>query len=149
MLTKISSFCQIKLVPESLLVLDIDETILKYKHEDAYIDASWWAAKKKHFYDKYGDDTIANTKAFHDWIEHISNTYPIHTDEKGLTKLFNDATLMNIKIICLTARSSFLQKITLMHLEHLKIPVNKIYFSGPTKKYVILNQMNAVKSMNA
>jgi hypothetical protein len=141
MLRKISSFCQVKLVPKSLLVLDIDETILKYKHGDTYIDRSWWSAKRQHFFDEHCDEKIAKTKAFEYWIDHIYSTYPIHTDKDGLMKLFNDATDMNIDIIFLTARSQFLKKITLHHLNYLDIPINKIYFSGGTKKHDVLSNL--------
>lgn len=141
MLTKISSFHQVKLVPKSLLVLDIDETILKYKHDDAYIDRLWWTNKKNHFFNEYNDHSIANKKAFYYWICHIYKTYPIHTDKEGLTKLLNDANIMNIDIIFLTARSHFLKKITLNHLDYLNIPVGKIYFSGVTKKHDVLSNL--------
>lgn len=128
MLTKISSFGQVSLVHRALLVLDIDETILKYKHGDSYVNKNWWTSRREHLYGKYGDQSIANKRAFHHWIKHIHNTLPEHTDEDGLKNLLKRATELEMNTIFLTARSPFLAKITKQHLAHLNIPDIQIFF---------------------
>lgn len=134
----IRTFRNVDLQYGSLLVLDIDETILKYSG----ICEQWW---KEHFdtnYAKYGNYDDADNACVKDWQEHIKYEYPVHTDEDGFFDLIERANNLNCKVIIVTARDHGIKNITYEHLHHLGIRDIDVYFaSGGNKGHMIDNVM--------
>lgn len=152
MYTSISTFSQIILKPNSLLVLDIDETTLKFPFGGTYIDADWWKHHFDHYYSLNHDFDFADNKAYEKWLEHIHSVQPEFTDKKGLMDLLELANTMNIPVIFLTARPFSLANITITHFESLGIINKQIYYAGnidkgTTLKNIILTQYSLVQNV--
>lgn len=137
MYTIIKSFYQVELEEKCLLVLDIDETVLKYKD----INRKWWDNKLAYYYNIYNDYRIADSHAFEDWKAYIHDNLPEHTDEDGIFDLIDRAEKLNCDIIFLTARSYYLDKITEAHLSHLGIHEQIVHYATGKNKGILLNEI--------
>lgn len=127
MIIHISSFNQVELIPRSLLVFDIDETILSF--ED--IDEGWWKKKFSKHYNQTQDYDLADELSLKEWITYIENIKPQLLDQINFIKLLNLAKETNCEIIILTARKKFLFDATISHLTHCNINIDceSIYFN--------------------
>lgn len=105
----ITSFDQVKMIPNSLYVLDIDETTIKYKwkYDDhiPHINIKWWENVNDNLLSIYHDQTHVDIIAEYLWERHISTTDPIHTDKTGFDFLLQFIENNNCQLIFLTARS--------------------------------------------
>jgi hypothetical protein len=117
-ITKIQSFSEIKVPTNSLIVLDIDETVVRYDN----IDRHWW----KHTFDKYyqscGDYDTADEFCTQAWIAYISNATPKHVDRSGFFDLlYRIQTTVGCNVVMITARDKTLTDLTINHLNQLQI----------------------------
>lgn len=126
MLRHITKFNQIPIIPNSLIVLDIDETIIKFDK----INEKWW----KNTFDKHYLATnkydIADNLSLKEWISYVTITNPILVDNE-IHNWINSTKKLNCELILLTARNTNLQDITLSHLNFVNLNFNKeqIYFN--------------------
>ncbi len=127
MITPINYFNQIQLVPNSLIVFDIDETIISF--ED--INKGWWKRTIAKYYTQTNDYDLSNELSLNEWITHISNLKPQLLDEVNFINLIRQAKELNCPIIMLTARKKFLFDITIAHITYCKIDIDSdsIYFN--------------------
>lgn len=127
MITNITKFEQITIVPNSLVVFDIDETLLKFDG----IDMKWWKNKFNKYYKLTQNYDLAENMSHSDWIKIISNCDPELVDDK-IHDFIDSLYENNCKIILLTARNEILRIATNEHIDKLNLNVDKnnIYFNG-------------------
>ena len=119
----IKNYDEIIILEKSLIILDLDENIIKFP----FINNSWWDKTKKAY--ELIDPNTADQRAYNDWY-HIIKTYnPSILDEYQFSLLINKIVKSNSKIIIVTARDESLKEITKKHLNKCKIYINEIYYS--------------------
>ncbi len=103
----ISKFEQITIIPSSLVVFDIDETLLKFDG----IDQKWWRNKFNKYYTLTKNYDLADSMSHSDWIKIVKIAEPELVD--GKIHDFIDLLYENdCKIILLTARNEILHLCT-------------------------------------
>jgi hypothetical protein len=137
MFDAIQSFDSVQLMQDCLVVIDIDETVLRYKYDAShYIGAEWWKMRFEYHYKLSGDYDAAEKSAYNEWHEIISTTQPEHTDVAGFMRLIERVDCMSGIIIFLTARRGDDWLITETHLKQLSVPRYVIHYTddGPKGK---------------
>jgi hypothetical protein len=125
MIIPVHSFCQIKLIPGALVVLDIDETLLTYSN----LSPKWWQDEIKKHYLETNDQAIAEKKALCHWKSLVRTSLPVSLDTNNRTTFIDNLYKMGCELIFLTARDDDLADITRSHLSALNIYNDqKIYF---------------------
>lgn len=125
--TTITKFEQITIIPSSLVVFDIDETLLKFDG----IDQKWWRNKFNKYYTLTKNYDLADSMSHSDWIKIVKIAEPELIDDK--IHDFIDLLYENdCKIILLTARHEILKETTIEHIDKINLNVNKdnIYFNS-------------------
>lgn len=119
---EINSFKNVNITPNSLVICDIDDTVLKYD----FIHKEWW---------EYNN--------LSDWVSKVYTQTPKHTDESGFFEMIDKINNSNSKLIFITARNSNLKNITHLHLESINININNhdVYFSHPYSKGIYLKRL--------
>lgn len=119
------------IVENSLIVLDIDDTIMTF---DA-IDDDWMREKFISFYNETGSVEMAKEKTIACWKEHMEVNMPRITDENGIKKIFEVAKKTNSCVKFLTARNNSLENLTKKQFNDLKIEnSNNIHFTNEGSK---------------
>lgn len=127
MINNIVNYDEIKLIPNSLLVFDIDETILKFPN----IHQQWWEFNYNEHY-RFYEINHAKKLVLNKWINIVSNVQPKILDDLCFRNLVENAINMNCKIIYLTARDKeLLADITQKNLNSCNITfdIDDIYYS--------------------
>ena len=126
-----------------LLVFDIDETILTYKN----INNEWWKNKLEYYYKLTNNYELSEDFVMKDWIIHIHETEPQHTEINSFNELLNFINIINknnniIDIKFLTARDDVLKNITIKHLQKFLPQKNiNISFTNGTNKSAYLQNI--------
>lgn len=122
----INSFNQIEIIPNSLVVFDIDETLIKFDG----IDFKWWKNKFNKYYKMTHNNNLADKLANQDWIKIIQMVQPELVDEQ-IHQFIQQLREANCEIILLTARNEIIRELTLQHLSGLNFNFdsNKIFFN--------------------
>lgn len=145
---KIDTFKNLQLKQNSLLVLDIDETILTYSG----ICNQWWKDHFNKYYTKHNDYDRAEKESNADWKEYISTRYPLHTDKEGFFDLMERAKSLNCKTIFVTARDADLEQLTHKHLQYLGIDLvvslADVYFTSGNNKGITIEKVIANNTYN-
>jgi len=126
----IKNYNEIEILPKSLVILDLDETIIRFP----YITAKWWENTKKAY--ELIDEKTADTRAYNDWLYIINKYSPSLLDEYQFNELLKRIKNTNSSYIIVTARNIQLKDITIKHLENFNINCD-IYYS--TDKAVTIN----------
>jgi hypothetical protein len=130
----ISNYDEIIIEEKSLVILDIDETIFKFKN----IDCQWWKDNIEN-YEKLGyNNNEANNLIYDVWTTYIQENDPILLDKDKLLDLFDRIEKSNSHLIMLSARTENIREITHNNLLkcNIKIDDSKLYFSKE-KGYMI------------
>ena len=117
MIQTINSFDQIKLKPNTLVLSDIDETILKFDP----IDGTWWRKQFDLHYQINKDYDAADTYAQDKWVEIVSIHKPTHTDSIGFFRLIERIKRSTSSLEFITARDNKLIPYTQKHFEDLNL----------------------------
>ena len=118
----IKNYNEIDVTPNSLIILDLDETIIQYP----YITAKWWENTRKAY--ALIDEKTADERSYSDWL-YIINTYkPNLLDITEFNKLLMRIKETNSNFIIVTARNIKLKEITQKHLETFGINCD-VYYS--------------------
>lgn len=135
----ITSFFEVQLKSNSLLVLDIDETVMSYPQ----FNSNWWKAIYLKHYQAVQDCDEANRLTYDEWMEEMHRTTPSHMDEFGLNCLLGKAEELNVQVIFLTARPKDLHPITHKHLRYLNVPHTQedLYYSSGSDKGTVLESI--------
>lgn len=141
--TIISSFRDVEISKNSLVLCDIDETLLKFDE----IPKNWWKEKIKENYKKYDDYEKADKCALEEWKKIINEKNPLHTDEEGLYNMFKKLDETKSTLIFITARNIELYNVTKKHFDYLGIDKKyRIYFlNGEPKGEFIEKNLNHYK----
>ena len=135
MFRQITKFNQIPIIPNSLIVLDIDETIIKFNN----INRNWWITNTNRHFINTKNYYVADQLSFRDWITYVTNTNPTLVDDK-INSWIKDSKADNCDLILLTARKKFLKYITLLHLNSVNLNFNKeLIFFNENKGDALLN----------
>ncbi len=125
MIQRINSFSQIKINPKSLVVLDIDDTILNFP----IIKKGWWKNTFNKYYEIHRDYDKADELALNEWENLIINEKANVLDSDNFEKFIDEIKKNECELILLTARNDRLKESTKKHIEDcdLDIPSHKIY----------------------
>lgn len=137
MIKCINSFSNIKLIPNSLVVLDIDETILSFPT----LGLDWWHKTYQRNLKMTNNHTRAENISLTEWLEVISDVDPKQLDPYNFEKFLDEVKKLNCELILLTARNNSLMEITKNHLKSCNINVESIdiyYDSNKGKKLLEL-----------
>ena len=115
---KIRNYDEIEVLPDSLVILDLDETLIQFDG----------------MYDKWWEDNLIHSnelEVYRRWIQLISFTMPHMLDSYEFNNLLRRIKQTNSRMVILTARSAKLCEITLQQLVYCNIiiPLDDIYFS--------------------
>jgi predicted secreted acid phosphatase len=139
----IFSFFDVEIKPNSLVVIDIDETLAKYEG----INPTWWNNTIETHFTIHNDYNMAQSNTYNMWKHHIHTSLPTHTDMDGFFNLVDRVEELSSDLIFVTARDdTHMRDITMQHLEHLGIVDKHVSFSSHTNKvpyigeYIELNK---------
>jgi len=135
----INYFSQINIIPNSLVVLDIDETLIKFEN----IDNLWWNREFTQIYEKNNDYDLTEEIVYSKWLSIVSNSNPILVDD-FIHIFLEKCEQNNCKIILLTARNNCLFDLTLSHLKRVNLYFSHIYFNenkGDELNKIISNEL--------
>lgn len=113
MLRVINSYSAITLVARSLVVFDIDDTLVNFPQ----YDITWWNAKKA-VYEQTMSVTEADRATLLDWRAAVQHVDPVPIDKDGFLQFYAQAKAVGCDVIFLTARSKKLKEITHRHLKN-------------------------------
>lgn len=128
----ISSYDNINIKNNSLILCDIDETVLKYNG----INREWWKQRFYYHYDKDKDYDKADINSLNDWKNYIYNTQPTITDNYGFRNFIDKINETNSTLYFITARDKDMEIITEKHFNELNIDFYKeqIHYVGINSK---------------
>ena len=113
MLRVINSYSAITLISRSLVVFDIDDTVVNFP-DYGY---AWWAATRA-AYERTMTKTEADAATLDDWRVAVHHVDPEPIDKAGFLEFYDKAKAADCDIIFLTARSPVLKAITHRHLKN-------------------------------
>ena len=129
MIKPIKTFSEIDIIPNSLVILDIDETVLSFPQ----ITKNWWKEKISYYYDTTNDIKLADKYALDEWRRIAYSTEPIKLDTVNQLKFIEQIYQNNCELIFLTARNKDLSFITYKHLSHIKIDNRHLVYFDENK----------------
>ena len=162
---KVNSFHSIYIMEKSLILCDIDDTVLRYQYNLDYFMKKCKdnLIRTNNYIDTCDIKIIAECE----FDEHREDTEPLHTDKSGFDSMIEKITQTNSELIFITARGIKSKEKTLKQLEKIGIDPNKfpIHFildhkipkseyiknhidlSTHTNIYFIDDQLNNVKNV--
>lgn len=120
----INKFKDIKIIPNSLFIIDIDDTLIKFEN----INFSWWINIINKYFLITKNIDQSEKLANDEWINVIKTKKPFLVDNY-IYDFINKLKLNNCKIILLTARDKRLKKMTELHLSKVNLLFNDIYYN--------------------
>lgn len=140
-MNRIGTFRDVAVRPNSLVLVDIDETILFYEQ----IDERWWQERTDYHVQSLNcDRPSAFVRATEDWFAHIREHLPQPTDAAGFATLLGQIRRSNSTLRLVTARNPKYKAITDAHLSHLGLgDLSGIvcYLSGASKGHYIRDNL--------
>ncbi len=123
----INKYSDIKIIENSLIVFDIDDTIIKFD----LIDKEWWKNKFNYYFNLCKNNEEADNLVLKDWKSYINNNNPKLINKNDLFNFINKSIKKNCTIIFLTARDITLKNITEKHFDTCELSYykNNIYYS--------------------
>lgn len=121
----IKKFCQIKIIPNSLVILDIDDTLIKFEG----VNYIWWKNKYNKYYKIHQKHETAEELANEDWKKIVSKTEPKLVDEE-IYEFIDELIKNNCYITLLTARNIKFKDLTLEHLAKVNLDLYQVYFNS-------------------
>lgn len=119
MFQQINSFNQILITEKSLVVLDIDETIMAFPS----ITKSWWRETFEKYFAETNNKKQADNLTLHEWRSHVAKAKPYLLDESKLKKFFKDIENKSCPLVLLTARDKSMEEITRQHISHCELDI--------------------------
>jgi hypothetical protein len=126
MLRVINSYSAITLVARSLVVFDIDDTLVNFPQ----YDMNWWNAKKA-MYEKIMNKEDADRATLYEWRAAVQHVDPQPIDKDGFLQFYAQAKAAGCDVIFLTARSKKLKEVTHRHLKNslMECEEDHVFFS--------------------
>jgi hypothetical protein len=130
-MAKLDSFRDVSIPPNALVVLDIDDTTLKFEE----MGRQWWAKKEAE---------VGREETMRIWVENAHIFTPVLTEPYELPKFMNRMFEAGAHLVFLTARSAELRELTELHLSGCGISIDSqyVYFSrekGECLKSIVLS----------
>jgi hypothetical protein len=145
----ITSYEKINLIKNSLIIFDIDETIIKFDG----INPEWWKNKFNYYNSILKDNNIADEMTLKEWINHVHFNKPKLIDKEKFFNIINKAHYeYNCEIIFITARNINLKNITEKHFNECDMVdyIHKIYYDenkGLLLKELLKNKYKNYKNI--
>lgn len=137
-------FNQIIIPKKSLIVMDIDDTVIKYDS----INKKWWVDTFNKYF-KINDYDKSDQLTLIEWENKIIDEMPKYTNEEQFKSFVENALNNNCTLIFLTARNEYLNEITKKHFDYLNIPNHfEIYYCNGTDKGLYLKNLYNTKYNN-
>lgn len=124
MIKEINKYEQIKIIPNSLIVLDIDETLIRFEN----IDKNWWNVEFAKINIITNNEVLTEKMLLNEWLNIVSNSKPLLVDN-CIHEFVENAKQNGCKIILLTARNNKLFELTLKHLQEVNLNFTHVYFN--------------------
>lgn len=118
MATKLNSFNHVIIPRNSLVVLDIDDTVIKFEE----MGRSWWAEK---------ESQVGHDETLRIWIENAHVFNPVLTEPDAFPSFLQRIFDANAYLVFLTARCATLKELTMTHLTKcgINVAAHNVYFS--------------------
>lgn len=131
---KIKDYSEIFIKKNSLIVLDIDDTILTYRG----ISDKFYNDKFNYYHKMYHDYDMIYKLIRNDWNEFIKSNPPYLINQETFFNFTDIAVKNKCEIIFLTSRPQTMKLITRFHFEHngLSDFLDKIHYSPTKGKYL-------------
>jgi len=133
----ISSFKEIDVKEKTLIILDIDDTIMGYKE----FNHTYFMNKLDYYTQEHKNEEIAIKKAVKDWITMVENSTPFHMDYDGYKYLLDKINETQSHHIFITTRNLEHKQLTESHLYQIGVVSEHIYYSNGTNKGELLQQI--------
>lgn len=145
MIKHINSFNQIRIITKSLIVLDIDETIMAFPN----ITKIWWKDTFDKNFANTSNKKLAESLTIEDWKNHVSQNNPYLLDENQFNKFMKKINQTNCELVLLTARNKKITDLTHKHLYHCNIDINRNnVFHNENKGEALANIINMYPEIN-
>lgn len=130
---EIKNYDEIIVHPNTLVILDIDNTIIKFNS----MGKTWWKDRVE-YYERHHDKEITNQLVYDDWKEILDIETPELLDGNSFQDLLKRIELSNSKLMLLTARDIAMKDITMNHLKDCDIQIESedVHHSYPKGKKV-------------
>ena len=136
MLRAINSYSAITLIARSLVVFDIDDTLVNFPNYG--LD---WFAEKKAVYERIMPKEEADRRTIQEWRATVRDIDPVAIDREGFHAFCERANAADCTIVYLTARSEILKEATQRHLKNaLDLTSEHVYYAedkGPALAKII------------
>ncbi len=121
MINPIQNYDEINISENTLIMMDIDDTIIKFET----LHKNWWKENEPNALEK--------------WLKIINEEKPTMLDSEKFTELLERIKTSNSEIIFITARYESLSELTYTHLIECGLSINKnqIYHSYPKGKKLL------------
>ena len=131
MTTVIKSFKDIPLNRNTLVLCDIDDTVMVYEQ----LGKKWWRERFADYYNRNGDYEFSETALLKEWCHQINQHKPVHVDKEGFEDFVERIRSTGSTLAFVTARSSDLADLTLSHLNHVGItPTTDVHYTSHVPK---------------
>jgi hypothetical protein len=131
MTTTVTTFKEIPIQRNTLVLCDIDDTVIVFEK----LGKKWWRERFDYYYERNGDYEFSEKAVLKEWIHQIHNEKPVHVDEEGFTDLMERIDESGSTLVFVTARTQDLFGLTLHHLKQAGInPKTGIHYTNNTPK---------------
>ena len=122
----IKTFRDVPVPTKALVVLDIDDTVMRFEE----LGRGWWAKKETELTKLVGK-AKAREEVMREWVSGAHIYKPILTDPEDFPKFLTRVFDAGAHLVFLTARSAELRQLTEFHMSACDIAVEseRIYFS--------------------
>jgi hypothetical protein len=123
----IKDYSEIRILPNSLIVLDIDDTIIKFPE----LGKEWWKNSFDNYMKIYNDKDKADNQTLEDWINHVKVMKPKMINKESFECFIKNVLDNNCELVLVTARQIRIKELTEAHLTHCEfiIDTSNIYYS--------------------
>lgn len=116
--TKIVSFAAVMVPQRALVVLDIDDTVMRF----AELGRGWWRDREKELAAAYSSDVVREL-VMREWIDGAHIYQPLLTDPDSFPQFLERLWAADAHLVFLTARHAELRKLTELHMSACGIEV--------------------------
>lgn len=131
MTTKVSTFNDIPIQRNTLVLCDIDDTVIVFEK----LGKKWWRERFDYYYSLNGDFDFSEKAVLKEWIFCIRSMKPSRIDEKGFNDFLERIDQTGSELVFVTARSPELSRLTLTHLYDVGImPKTNVHYTDSVPK---------------
>jgi hypothetical protein len=135
----IADFMKITLEENSLVVLDIDDTLITFG-----TIKTWWTDNLEKYKALYKTENEANIRLTSDWYARASTIPPALTDKASIAEFLEECCNKNCKVVCLTARHGASKALTDANMAAVGLSHLPIFFAdGENKGHVLHHIMTS------